>query len=90
MRRNSNPRPIDRESDSLSTRPEFLPILDIHLLCYQRLENLFERTDKPIISLHVEKLNIGGNPFANIICRIESFPLPDEARLTIAGIPMLG
>jgi hypothetical protein len=42
-------------------------------------------TDKPLLSLYVEKVNIGGNPYANVICRIESFPLPDEARLTIAG-----
>ena len=41
--------------------------------------------DKPIISLRIEKANIGGNPFASVICHIESFPLPDEAKIIVAG-----
>ncbi len=50
-----------------------------------KMEMQLKISDKPLLSLHVEKVNIGGNPYANVICRIESFPLPDEARLTIAG-----
>jgi hypothetical protein len=43
-------------------------------------------SDKPLISLHVEKVNIGGSPYANVICRIEAYPLPDDVTIAVSGL----